>query len=332
MSSAHSTVSPNSLKNRFLASYGVALFLLVAVSLVAHIFIERTLVQEREAANMVNLSGAQRMLSQRTLALAQSLSLPEGRQAAREERLVVTLNRFQASHTELRTYALTHPMAPSLQTAFEARFTGTNGLDQLVSDFVVLAEPALDRALTVDELSRLEALAYGPVFEGLDEAVSLFQADAENGLAAIAAAHMIQLIVIILVLVGEALFIFWPLTRKLVTAMVTEIRARKQAEEALRLEASMSASKQRFVSMIQTDYLEPLDRVSNNLLDMEASDRASWPGLIAMTKREVDTTRQRVGSMVDFFDQWQSSYGDGEDEDAYDDRVEADYGSKREFH
>ncbi len=322
---------PETIKKRFLSSYGVALFLLVAVSLAAHLFIDRALATEREAANMVNMSGAQRMLSQRTLALSQSLSVPEGRTEYRVERLVVTLNRFAAAHEELRTYALSHPMNRPLKAAFEAHFTAPGALDQQVADFIALAEPAVERPLSDSELAALEVMAYGPVFERLDEAVSLFQEDAENGLASIAAAHMIQLIIIVLVLVGEALFIFWPLTRRLVTAMMVEIKARRQAEEALRLEASMSASKQRFVSMIQADYLDPLDRISTNLTDMEAGDRAAWPGLLANTKQEIDVTRQRVGSMVDFYENWKASYGDDEDEDLYDDRVEQDYGREREF-
>ncbi len=327
-------ISPETLKRRFLASYGVALCLLVAVSLIAHVFIERALAEERQAANMVNLSGAQRMLSQRTLALAQALSQPDGRTEGRVERLAVTLNRFQSAHTELRAYAFSHPMSSELTQAFEARFAGAQGLDALVSDFVALAEPAGERALMSNELTRLEGLAYGPVFEGLDDAVSLFQEDAERGLASIAAAHMIQLVLIILVLVGEALFIFWPLTRKLVSSMMKEIQARKQAEDALRLEEAMSESKQRFISMVQADYLDPLDRISDNLSDMSAGDRAAWPRLLSSTRNELDTTRQRVRAMVNFFDDWQAKFGDPDTEIEAEDEaklVVASYAQRKEY-
>jgi nitrate/nitrite-specific signal transduction histidine kinase len=75
------TAAADIIKRRFLASYGVALFFLVAVSLGAHIYIDRTLVVERQAAQTVNQSGAQRMLSQRTLALSQSLSQADGARA-----------------------------------------------------------------------------------------------------------------------------------------------------------------------------------------------------------------------------------------------------------
>lgn len=307
--------TPESLKRRFFASYAIALFVLVAVSLAAHVYIEHTLSEEREAATMVNVSGAQRMLSQRTLALTQALSDDNGRTEVRVERLAVTLNRLQSAHADLRDYALTHPMSVKLSVEIRDRFTGPGGLDELVREFVILAEPAADRALSAGELAQLETLAFGPLFDGLDDAVSLFQRDAENGLETIAAAHMIQLILIILVLVAEALFIFWPLTRKLFGAMATEVKARQQAEQALRLEASMDASKQRFVSMIKADYLDPLERMSDNLFDMDAGDRASWLGLLAATKREIEVTRQRISSMVNFFEDWQSRFGSMEDED-----------------
>ncbi len=298
------TAAADIIKRRFLASYGVALFFLVAVSLGAHIYIDRTLVVERQAAQTVNQSGAQRMLSQRTLALSQSLSQADGREPERIERLAITLNRFQAAHTQLRTYAQSHPMSPALTSQFTALFSGPEGLDAQMAAFVALAEPAVERALTPAELNALEAMAYGALFSSLDEAVTLFQSDAEAGLAAIAAAHMIQLLVIIVVLVGEALFIFWPLTHKLLAAMAVEIKARQQAEDALRVEASLDASKQRFVSLIETDFLKPLDRVSEHLETMKSGDRAAWPGLRAQASREVEQTRKRVSAMVDFFEDW----------------------------
>jgi hypothetical protein len=308
------------IRRRFLASYGVALFFLVAVSLGAHVYIDRTLGVEREAARMVNLSGAQRMLSQRTLALAQSLSQEATRDPERIERLAITLNRFQAAHTELRSYALSHPMSGPLRAQFEDRFSGPDGLDSQEAAFVALAELAGERALTPAELMALEAMAYGALFAALDEAVTLFQTDAEEGLATIAAAHLIQLIVILMVLIGEALFIFWPLTRKLLAAMAVEIKARQQAEDALRVEASLDASKQRFVSLIQTDFLEPLDRVSEHLETMKGGDRAAWPGLRAQASREVDQTRKRVTAMVSFFEDWRKtvSAADEDDRDARD--------------
>jgi len=298
------------IKRRFLASYGIALFFLVAVSLIAHVYIEHTLAEEREAAPMVNQSGAQRMLSQRALALGLALSQAEGRDPARVERLAITLNRFQSAHTELRSYALTHPMSGSLRAQFAERFSGPDGLDAQVAAFVALAEPAGERALTGTELLQLEAMAYGALFEALDDAVTLFQTDAEAGLSTIGAAHLIQLVLILLVLVGEALFIFWPLTRKLLTAMAVEIRAREQAENALRVEASLDASKQRFLSLVQTDFLEPLGRVADHLETMKGGDRAAWPGLRADASREVELARKRVTAMVDFFDDWRRKFGD----------------------
>jgi hypothetical protein len=314
-----SDTHPRELQQRFLASYAIALFLLIAVSLGAHLYINASLADEREAARMVNLSGAQRMLSQRTLALAQSLSDEATRSEDNLERLAITLNRFEAAHRELRTYALSHPMGDELSEAFQARFETLNGR---VASFVALAEPASQRLLTPEELSQIEALAYGALFEDLDAAVSLFQADAEDGLATIGAAHIIQLVIIILVLAGEALFIFWPLTRRLVTAMATEIKARQQAEDALRLEASMDASKQRFISMVRSDFLNPLEKTTEALSDMEASDRASWPGHLARIRNELDRTRQRVTDMANAFDQWRQRYGtkgegqdDGRDRD-----------------
>ncbi len=299
----------NGLRQRFLASYAVALCLLVAASLVAHLYIERTLNDEREAARMVNMSGAQRMLSQRTLALSQSLSqTPNPSQA---EQLAVTLNRFLAAHGELRAYALTHPMAADLRAEFRAVFMGPDGLDVAVERFVALAEPAGSGPLEQDAMRALEAMAYGEMFARLDRAVGLFQRDAENGLASIAFAHMLQLAVIVAVLLGEALFIFWPLMRRLVRAVTIEIEARERAEDALRVEQALDASKQRFVSLVRTDFLQPMDRVADHLADMEAGDRAAWPSLHAAATQEVAQTRKRVRAMVDYFDDWRRKFGDG---------------------
>ena len=296
------------IRERFLASYGLALCLLVAASLAAHIYIERTLVDEREAARMVNMSGAQRMLSQRTLALSQSLS--QTPDAARADQLAMTLSRFLGAHWELRVYALTHPMAAEQRAEFETLFTAAGGLDGAVERFAALAEPAGQRPLSVEEMQALEAMAYGEMFAKLDAAVALFQRDAEEGLASIALAHMLQLAVILAVLIGEALFIFWPLMRRLVRALMMEIDARERAENALRFEQALDASKQRFISLVRTDFLAPMDRVADHLADMEAGDRAAWPSLHTAATREIDQTRKRVRSMVDYFDDWRRKFGD----------------------
>lgn len=295
-------------RRRFFASYAVALGLLVAASLAAHVYIERTLGDKREAAAMVNMSGAQRMLSQRALALSQSLS--QTPDPAHAEQLAITLNRFLAAHGALRAYALSHPMAAARRAEFEALFAGPGGLDAAVERFVALAEPAQDRALSASELQSLEAMAYGDMFAKLDRAVTLFQRDAEAGLAAIDFAHMLQLGVIALVLIGEAVFIFWPLTRRLVRALKTEIDARERAEDALRLEQSLDASKQRFISLVRSDFLDPLARVADHLNAMKNGDRAAWPARREDARNEVEHARKRVTAMADFFDEWRRKLGD----------------------
>ena len=295
-------------RQRFLASYAVALALLVAASLAAHLYIEPTLGDEREAARMVNMSGAQRMLSQRTLALSQSLS--QTPDTAKAEHLAVTLNRFLAAHGELRAYALSHPMPADRRAAFDALLTGPDGLDAAVERFIALAEPAQDRALSASELQALEAMAYGDMFAKLDRTVSLFQRDAEAGLSTIDFAHMLQLAVIAIVLIGEALFIFWPLTRRLVAALKAQIEAREKAEAALRLEQSLDASKQRFVSLLRTDFLDPLARIADHLNAMKYGDRAAWPARREDAIGELGLTRKRVTAMVDFFDDWRRKFGE----------------------
>lgn len=292
------------IKQRFFASYAIALTLLLIVSGGAHIYILSALEDEREAAEVVNLSGAQRMLSQRMLALSLSLSEEGGRTPERVERMAITANRFLAAHGELRDYALNHPMERQLKTELIELFDGPGGISERVEAFAEIAERAEVEALDQSELATLEAEAYGALFEQLNTAVNLFQRDAEDGIQGVANAHMIQLLLILLVLTGEAIFIFWPLTRRLLAAMQVETEARRQAEDALNLQQSLDASRARFMSMLDTEFVAPLKTIEKRLDTSDDIDTDALPGILQETRAEVVRTRQRVGSMVEYFENW----------------------------
>ena len=64
-----------SIKMRFMMSYIIAFAMIIGATVTSHLLVNQRLEQERSTAEIVNVSGAQRMLSQRVFALGEALTV-----------------------------------------------------------------------------------------------------------------------------------------------------------------------------------------------------------------------------------------------------------------
>ena len=197
---------------------------LLAVGLIATLTVamglsesERLEMMERDAAT-INIAGAQRMLSQRTAALASDLTSDrEETRLAAADLLRETLARLAASHERLTR----RPDGPAFETAAlqSHYFADDLGIDARVGRFIAAATALagrVDTGLPADraQVDAVRAEALGPLLEALHVAVALHQEASERRLARAADLHLFKVAMILATLGIEALFLFRPLVNR----------------------------------------------------------------------------------------------------------------------
>lgn len=285
------------LKHRYIASYAIAIGLILTVSLTAHLLTMSVISQERGAAEVVNLSGKQRMLSQRVLALVEM----GGSDRQRDDQaslLRSTVDEMERANLRLQTQA-SEVRDRGLREELTALYlTPDTGIAALLADYLAIATGSLSEAPSVESLRRMEALALGDLIARLDQAVALFEANAELGLIRISQIQLIQIVAIIFILAAEALFIFWPLLKKTMEAVLAEREMRQVAEDALRFQTASLASKSRFLVEMKATFFKPLAQAQDKLDLAAEADPELAPDLIRDAREAVQFAAKRAMNLT----------------------------------
>ncbi|UDL93278.1 diguanylate cyclase [Lichenihabitans sp. PAMC28606] len=204
--------------NRLLTiGYTVALGLVALMALASHVTLNHVLHEHEGAASVINVSGRQRMLSQRIAGFAAEMALNVP--GARGE-LLNAADEFERSHRNLilGNEALHLPPAqtPELRAIY---FEGDHPLDASVKVFVArarqLADMKLDDPARVDEQAHLFAEAREPILTDLNAVVTAHQRTSEARLNMLERMQTTSLIVILMTLIVEALIIFRPMVLRI---------------------------------------------------------------------------------------------------------------------
>ncbi len=210
---------------RFLSAYYIiALVLIAAMFTGAHVALVHVLNQDRGAAEIINLSGRQRMLCQRIAMLAAEYRLGDAAAPAAMEPAIAG---FRANEDSLAIAAWatksTDPAAAQLRRLYSA------DLDPQVDAFIadarlVLTLPPQSPALAAP-LARLFAAAGGPLLDSLDQVVSIHEHRTEQVLRQLETLQYVVLVTILLTLTIEVFTIFRPMIRRieLYTAAITRL-------------------------------------------------------------------------------------------------------------
>ncbi len=205
--------------------YLVALGVVGLMSLASHLVLDRILQANEGAASVVNVSGRQRMLSQRIAGAGAQLVM--GLPGARAE-LVTATDELEAAHRRLieGDAALNLPAAkaPELQAIY---FDRPYQLDRQVKAFVAEARrlatmPAGDPRMPSTLLPMLAA-AREPLLAGLNAVVTTHQTLIERQLGKLDWIQTITFLIVLITLIVEALGIFRPMVRRIV-AYTRELR------------------------------------------------------------------------------------------------------------
>ncbi len=199
--------------------YVVAFALIASLSTAAWLSLHLVISEQKSTAAVVNVSGRQRMLSQRTALFSNLLvSSPESERARIREKLQAAIGLMEKSHHGLThgdaSMGLPETMSPAVHAIY---FDGEKSLNNQVEVYIRSVRAYLllgDEALSYDHplLREITHTAPGTLVEGLDRMVRQYQMEGEASVRQLQNAETIFWLVTLLLLMLEAQLIFRPFT------------------------------------------------------------------------------------------------------------------------
>jgi diguanylate cyclase (GGDEF)-like protein len=203
-------------ERRLTAGYLLALGLIALLTLASHLTLNRVLAEHEGSAAIVNVSGRQRMLSQRIASLAAQYQL--GSPTAKGD-LKQAIEEFQTAHEKLLAQSFTPGTGAGANPYHAIYFGGAVPLDSEVRAYIELARRISDAPPSPmgisGDLAKLLAQARSPLLYRLHEVVQLHQTDSEAQLARLQLMQRITLLIVLATLAFEALVIFRPMVRRI---------------------------------------------------------------------------------------------------------------------
>ena len=201
------------------ACYIAALSAVACLSLASHLMLNRTLKAHAGAASVINISGRQRMLSQRIASLAAQYELGDD-QARRD--LASTIDEFESAHNGLLHHPGAIAAAPPSDTLrlHALYYGGTTPLDPQVHAYIararrIAAMSRFDPRLR-QELPALFAEAKRPLLDGLNQVTAEHQRVSEAQLRRLKAMQLGAFLLVLATLAAEALGVFRPMVKRIV--------------------------------------------------------------------------------------------------------------------
>ena len=198
--------------------YAIALSLIFATVVVGHLLEFQALKNARHDAEMINLSGKQRMLSQRIIAFSQAYH--QDQDPIYHRTLKASIDEFESAHTFLTIEAHAHPELNQVYSS------GERPLAPMVETYIEQARALAQGLLSTAEQEVFFELGTGPLLQRLDDAVTAFEQLSKQNALRVTRLQEVTLLMAIFVILLEALLIFIP-AQKFVRQSV------KQLEQAI---------------------------------------------------------------------------------------------------
>jgi len=219
-------------------AYRAALSIIAAISL-TFFFIERRSLQQFDAiASIINTSGQQRMLSQRSALYAEMLADSENQAASTEiiAELWYLREKIADNHTYIMDMGVRYGADDDSLSdgALKVYYGGKHNLNERLRVFLI----DLDRILVANPEDRAEPAAkireaaIGPLLMALEAAVGQFETDAKESVMATTQLQILMLIAVFMVLFAELMLIFRPLVRRIESGTRDLLEARDAMRHA----------------------------------------------------------------------------------------------------
>ncbi len=200
--------------------YVVALSLVAALSTAAWLSLHLVIAEQKSTSAIVNVSGRQRMLSQRTALFSRLLEeAPHHRRSEIRRTLNDAIHLMERSHDGLTRGSETMGLPPTMSATVHAMyFEGPDALNGQVVTYIKMVKQLLsldDDALQPTHPAFVYILQNAPtqLLRSLDQMVSQYQIEGEQAVSRLQRAETAFWVVTLLLLVLEALLIFHPFVR-----------------------------------------------------------------------------------------------------------------------
>ena len=203
--------------------YVVSLSVIAVLSVIAHLVLDGVISQQSQTATLVNVSGQQRMLSQRTALFTMeylATGSDESRQLAKD-----SLRRMQDNFTFLTRDALDESDSSDDNSALSATlqrmyFGDPINIDAKLLQFALSVEQVLNTPPDAFDpnlsfSNDFMQMARGPFLKDLNDVVSQYESESQDKIQGLRDAQNVVLAIIIFTILVEALFVFRPMVSKI---------------------------------------------------------------------------------------------------------------------
>ncbi|NVK19693.1 MAG: type IV pili methyl-accepting chemotaxis transducer N-terminal domain-containing protein [Methylocystaceae bacterium] len=260
--------------------YSFALVAIALIAVCAFGTVGLLIAEHKSTLSVVNISGRQRMLSQRTALYVSQLIHTKDRAAQKiyREELQKATQLLEQAHLALtgqnNTINVSIKMSPQAQKRY---FQGANPLNEQMQDYLRTLHQILnltDGELTPDHplVHSVLTTAPGELLDALDAMVEFYQHDGESAFAFLQKLEAIFLSLTIFILAMEVIFIFRPMVYHVSTQMqrikdfskeleARVIRRTAQLDEARKIAEDANKAKSTFLASAGHDLKQPLEAI-----------------------------------------------------------------------
>ncbi|GFD67791.1 response regulator [Alteromonas sp. KUL106] len=229
--------------------YIIALVLTASLITLSFFVLSDLIKNQRQDAEIINIAGQQRMLSQRIALLVETSEICSDSDERRY--LNQALTRFKQNHMYL--VSLEHLPAISFNTYFK-----DGQLNAKVNDYIASAQRALEsaeckpsRLLSIKQLTAL--------LEQLDSVVNQFEYDAKRRVDTVLSIEMYLWLAALLLLTIEAACIFFPMELEIKRAFKKLNALKEEAETHAEIAQKANKAKSEFLSSMSHELRTPMN-------------------------------------------------------------------------
>lgn len=271
--------------------YILALSMVAALVSCSALFMQYIFNQQDEDAEIINIAGQQRMLSQRIALYANRLVLEDNEQDKYGELLLDSTQRFQENHQYLRSL--------SLPPEITEIYFGDTDLDKRVSKYI-------ERAKEFRQYPRNEALQISfnanltdALLSDLNEVVEHFENAAKERVNQIKNIERTLWALTLFLLILEAIFIFRPMELQIKSKIAKLIAQTKRAETAELKANEASKAKSEFLASMSHELRTPMNGMFG-MMELALDNPQKAPDYLKKAKNSGKQLLVLINDLLDF--------------------------------